>query len=71
MEKNKSRTYNSYDAHILEALFMKYGVSKCYIRKCLAGNAQGIKPDNIKKDYKAMEKIIRSTVSDLVKNTFH
>jgi hypothetical protein len=69
MEKNKSKTYNSYDAHILEALFIKYGVSKYYIRKCLAGNAHGVKPDNIKKDYERMEKIIKNTVFNLIKNT--
>jgi hypothetical protein len=48
MDNGKTKTYNSYDANILQVLFVKYGVSKYYIPKCLAGNAQGIKPDAIK-----------------------
>ncbi|KFF06113.1 hypothetical protein [Flavobacterium reichenbachii] len=66
MENCKPKIYNSYDSHILEALFLKYGVSKYYIRKCLAGNAQGIKPDSIKKDYLIMEKKIKETISKLI-----
>ncbi|TDW47391.1 hypothetical protein EV144_105415 [Flavobacterium sp. 270] len=69
MDKSKTKIYKSYDSNILEALFLKYGVSKYYLRKCIAGNVQGIKPDNIKKDYVIMEKASKDIVSILLKKT--
>lgn len=67
MDKSKTKIYKSYDSNILEALFLKYGVSKYYLRKCIAGSVQGIKPDNIKKDYVIMEKASKDIVSILLK----
>lgn len=68
MDNGKAKIYNSYDARILQVLFIKYGVSKYYIRKCLAGNAHGIKPDAIRNDYVKMEKVIQNTLSNLIHN---
>lgn len=66
MDKSKTKIYKSYDSNILEALFLKYGVSKYYLRKCIAGTAQGIKPDNIKRDYLKMEKASKDIVTTLL-----
>ena len=67
MDKSKTKIYKSYDSNILEALFLKYGVSKYYIRKCINGTVQGIKPDNIKKDYEKMERASKDIISNLLK----
>jgi hypothetical protein len=68
MDNRNTKIYNSYNANILQVLFVRYGVSKHYIRKCLAGNAHGIKPDAIRNDYVEMEKVIRNTLSELINN---
>ncbi|SFD37034.1 hypothetical protein [Flavobacterium phragmitis] len=69
MDKSKTKNYKSYDSTVLEALFLKYKVSKYYIRQCINGTVQGIKPDNIKKDYLAMEKANKDAVFNLIKKT--
>lgn len=69
MGKSKTKNYNSYDAAVLEALFLKYKVSKYYIRQCINGTVSGIKPDSIKKDYTIMEKANRDTVMNLMQKT--
>lgn len=69
MGKSKTKNYNSYNSTILEALFLKYEVSKYYIRQCINGSVQGIKADNIKKDYSIMEKAHEELVSQLIKKT--
>lgn len=70
MDKSKIKIYKSYDSNILEALFLKYGVSKYYIRKCISGTVLGIKPDLIKTDYMRMEKVMKNTVINLAKKSF-
>ncbi|MHC0442009.1 hypothetical protein [Flavobacterium sp. 3-210] len=69
MDKSKTKNYNSYNSTILEALFLKYGVSKYYIRQCVKGAIKGIKADNIKKDYFIMEKAHGDIVSHLIKKS--
>ncbi|MFD2941019.1 hypothetical protein [Flavobacterium notoginsengisoli] len=69
MDKSKTKNYKSYDSTVLEALFLKYKVSKYYIRQCINGTVQGIKPDNIKKDYVMMEKANRDAAFNLVRKT--
>lgn len=69
MGKSKTKNYKSYDSTVLEALFLKYKVSKYYIRQCINGTVNGIKPDSIKKDYVIMEKANRETVMNLVRKT--
>lgn len=69
MSKSKTKNYKSYDSNILEALFLKYGVSKFYIRQSINGSVKGIKPDSIKKDYIIMEKANKETVMNLVRKT--
>ncbi|MCR4032880.1 MULTISPECIES: hypothetical protein [Flavobacterium] len=69
MGKSKTKNYKSYDSAVLEALFLKYKVSKYYIRQCINGTVSGVKPDCIKKDYVIMEKANRDTVMNLVRKT--
>lgn len=51
MSKSKTKIYKSYDSDILDALFLKYGLSKYYIRQSINGSVTGVTPDSIKKDY--------------------
>lgn len=69
MDKSKPKIYKSYDSNILEALFLKYRVSKYYIRQSINGSVHGVTPDNIKKDYVKMEKINKNIVSELIQKT--
>lgn len=69
MDKSKTKIYKSYDSNILEALFLKYGVSKYYIRQSINGSVHGVKPDNIKRDYAKMEKANKDVVLNLIQKT--
>ncbi|KQO33026.1 hypothetical protein ASF10_19700 [Flavobacterium sp. Leaf82] len=69
MDKSKTKIYKSYDSNILQALFLKYGLSKYYIRQSINGSVKGVIPDNIKKDYVIMEKANKETVSYLLQKT--
>ncbi|UUF14465.1 MULTISPECIES: hypothetical protein [Flavobacterium] len=69
MENSKSKVYKSYDSNILEALFLKYNVSKYYIRQSINGSVHGLTPDRIKKDYATMEKANKETVMNLLMKT--
>lgn len=69
MNKSKIKIYKKYDSNILDALFLKYGVSKYYIRQSISGSVKGITPDAIKKDYTTMEKANQDTVQNLIKTT--
>lgn len=69
MDKSKTKIYKSYDPNILEALFLKYGVSKYYIRQSVSGSVNGITPDSIKKDYVTMEKASKEIVMLLIQKT--
>ncbi len=69
MDKNKTKIYKSYDSHILEALFLKYGLSKYYIRQSINGAVKGVTPDNIKKDYSIMEKANKDVIVYLIQKT--
>lgn len=69
MGKSKTKIYKSYNSNVLEALFVKYGLSKYYIRQCVSGAVHGITPDSIKKDYEAMEKAHKNIVMNLIHKT--
>lgn len=69
MNKSKTKNYKSYDSNILEALFLKYGVSKYYIRQSINGTVKGLTPDAIKKDYDKMVKANESTVQNFIDKT--
>ncbi|SHF80326.1 hypothetical protein [Flavobacterium defluvii] len=69
MEKSNTKIYKTFDSYILEALFLKYGVSKYYIRQSISGTVKGITPDHIKKDYDTMEKIRKDIVTMLIEKT--
>lgn len=69
MDKSKTKVYNSYDANILEALYVKYGLSKYYIRQSVNGTVHGITPDSIKKDYETMEKAHKDVIMNLIQKT--
>lgn len=69
MNKSKTKKYKSYDSNILEALFLKYGVSKYYIRQSINGSVKGLTPDAIKKDYDKMVKANETTVQNFIDKT--
>ncbi|MDI6049575.1 hypothetical protein QLS31_07010 [Flavobacterium sp. XS2P24] len=69
MSKSMTKKYNSYDSNILDALFLKYGLSKYYIRQSISGTAKGLTPDSIKKDYDKMVKANEQTVQNLIDKT--
>lgn len=69
MSKSKTKIYKSYDSNILDALFLKYGVSKYYIRQSISGSVKGITPDAIKKDYDKMVKENEKTIQNLIDTT--
>ncbi|MDX6187957.1 hypothetical protein SGQ83_01225 [Flavobacterium sp. Fl-318] len=69
MSKSKTKIYKSYDSNILEALFLKYGVSKYYIRQSINGTVKGLTPDIIKKDYSKMVKENETTVQNFINKT--
>jgi hypothetical protein len=69
MSKSKTKIYKSYDSNILEALFLKYGVSKYYIRQSINGSVKGLTPDAIKKDYDKMVKANETTVQNFIDKT--
>lgn len=45
----------SYNTVILNVLSNKYGYSIDYIRKSLRGDRVGVMPDELRKEYKALE----------------
>jgi hypothetical protein len=51
-QKNKKYTY---DPKILDALVLKYGMTKVYIRTCLRGDNQSLTADKVKADYAALK----------------
>lgn len=59
IQKNKKYTY---DQRIIEALVVKYGLTKVYIRMCLRGGYTTITADKIKADYKQLEKEMKQTL---------
>lgn len=69
MDKSKTKVYNSYDSNILEALFLKYGLSKYYIRQCVSGAVHGLTPDTIRKDYDTMQKAHKDVIVNLIQAT--
>jgi hypothetical protein len=69
MNESRTKVYKSYNSIILEALFIKYKVSKYYIRQCVSGKIKALIADDIKKDYVIMEKANKETVANLLKTT--
>lgn len=51
-QKNKKYTY---DPKILDALVLKYGMTKVYIRMCLRGGNKSLTADKVKADYSALK----------------
>lgn len=69
MSKSKTKIYKSYDSNILDALFLKYGLTKYYIRQSISGSVKGLTPDSIRKDYHTMVKANEATVQNLIDKT--
>lgn len=63
MGKSKTKNSKTYDSNVLQALFLKYAVSKYYIRQCINGSVNTTKADEIKKDYITMKKAVENTIS--------
>ena len=51
-QKNKKYTY---DPKILDALVVKYGMTKVYIRMCLRGDNKSLTADKVQADYKQLK----------------
>ncbi|MFV8364783.1 hypothetical protein [Flavobacterium sp. XS1P27] len=51
-QKNKKYTY---DPKILDALVIKYGMTKVYIRMCLRGDNKSLTADKVQADYKLLK----------------
>ena len=58
-QKNKKYTY---DPKILDALVLKYGMTKVYIRMCLRGGNNSLTADKVLADYKSLTKDINATL---------
>lgn len=57
-----TKTKQNYNEDILIILNKKYGYSADYIRKCLRGDRTGIMPDEVVKDYKALENASKKAI---------
>ena len=53
--KTKNKKY-TYDVKILDALVVKYGMTKVYMRKCLRGDYVSLTADKVKSDYASLQK---------------
>jgi hypothetical protein len=69
MDKNNTKKYNKYNEISLEALYLKYNVTKYYIRQCISGRKTGLLADSIMKDYKIMEMERKQIVNNLINKT--
>lgn len=58
-QKNKKYTY---DPKILDALVIKYGMTKVYIRMCLRGDNKSLTADKVKADYSSLKKEFSETL---------
>lgn len=58
MDKNNIKKNNSYNVIAVNAISIKWKISKQYVRQCVRGDRNSISADNIKKDYfKIVKKI--------------
>ncbi|OXG00806.1 hypothetical protein BC749_1011392 [Flavobacterium araucananum] len=64
-KKNKKYTY---DQGIIRALAEKYRVTPFYVRQCLSGFSTSGTADNIKLDYKELDKKIKATYVIFINN---
>lgn len=58
-QKNKKYTY---DPKILDALVIKYGMTKVYIRMCLRGGNNSLTADKVKADYISLKNEFSQTL---------
>lgn len=58
-QKNKKYTY---DPKILDALVVKYGMTKVYIRMCLRGDNKSLTADKVQADYKQLKTQFNETL---------
>lgn len=54
-KETKKTEIKRYNRQVIETLVAKYGLSDYYVRQCVAGRREGVIPDKIKKDYRALE----------------
>lgn len=64
----ETKKRNMYNEDFLNAITEKYGVSIDYIRKSIRGDRNGIMPDRIKAEYKALEKAQQNIIENFKKN---
>lgn len=65
MDKS-SKKRNNYNADILNAVAIRYGVTVDYVRKCLTDVRKGIVPDNIKSEYHSGVNRLNAVVSQTI-----
>ncbi len=51
MGKNNTKKNNSYNVIAVNAISVKFKISKRYVRQCIKGDRNSISADSIKKDY--------------------
>ena len=58
IDKNNTKKYNSYNSLAVNAISVKFKISKQYVRQCLKGDKDSISSDYIKKEYYSLVKKI-------------
>jgi len=68
-KRTKKNTKYTYEPSIIKALVEKYGYTPYYIRQCLSGNSNSITADNIKTDYKELDKKLKAALLIFINNS--
>jgi hypothetical protein len=62
MDKNNIKKNNSYNVIAVNAISVKFKISKQYVRQCIKGDRNSISADNIKKDYQELVRKIEKAL---------
>lgn len=68
MDKVTKKNPDQYVPQVITVLQENYGVSKYYIRQCVAGRRQGILPDKIRKEYKEITRDLEKALKNFKNN---
>lgn len=63
MDKNNTKKNNTYNGIAVNAISVKWKISKQYVRQCIRGDRKSISADNIKKDYFDLVRKINNILS--------
>lgn len=64
MNKNNIKKANSYNVIAVNAISIKWNISKQYVRQCIRGDRNSISADTIKKDYLTLVKKIEDVLNN-------